>query len=768
MKYLVAFFLMTSPLRAVVPETFEQPINDFSGGLNTRDPSFRVAPGFSPYMRNVFVDNGSLNGITGYTLLGSTNTLNKVTGIFPYVKDNGETSFIVTDSSVSLETSDFVTFTFVSSGSNTGALLLWIQVREKMWGFNGIDFVRTWDGTTAKRLGLEANTPAVPKFKYGAYYQERVFGFNNPSGASDLDWSDVASSAGVRLNPDDATAWPTTNNLKIGQGDGQSGTALWIQDGQLREGKDRSIYTLYGSNSSDYQVRKEENLGDGVASHESVVQQDGNTYWLGQYGIYENGVRISDLIDTDVEGINRDSINNIQNVWDSRADFNKGLSSGTIGTTVTVSGLVTFSTFQFSATPNIVGTPPGQATLTSANTFYGPIQINFGQNISSGQYVYTSSITVPFEDLVGSPKIGVLIHNPYTGITHFGVSVPLTQSPFTINFTSQSPLFFGSDISASSYTITFMFVTGDAPTQVRITSPLNISFIPSTTGQYISDVATNTSITAWGMFGSNNSPTGGSINFYERTSTSLVNITTQAWVPITPGVIIGDPTQNRFIQWAATLTMTAPHLVNSFFIDDVTIDHIEGVGSTTRAFGISWKNRYWLVTSTAVDTNLKYILVKSKITNKNPNAWMPLEGIDILSMAKNGDSFYGGSSTAPLFYRLDFGTSFNGRSINPVYDTPDLVLGSDFNTKNILKYRIDGQRNSGMNLTVGSSINYGSFSDKTISFDGSGRQRYILKGITNPAKTLRVRLSNSQLDKTLTIYGLTINYKSTDIEEEPQ
>lgn len=752
MKWLImtSFLLMPSFSTAEVLS-----INDFSGGMNTRDPSFRVATGFSPYMRNVFVDNGKLEGIKGAEILGTTNTLNKVTGIFPYKKESGVETFLVTDSSITLETADFVSYAFVSSGSNSGALLVWMQARGKMWGFNGVDFVRTWDGATVKRLGLEANTPNVPKFKYGEYWQERVWGLNNPNGVSDLDFSDVSSTDGVRLEPDDVRAWPATNNLKIGEGDGEFGTALWVQDGQLRVGKEGSVHTIFGTNSSNYFPRKEENIGDGVASDESVVSLDGHVYWMGQHGIYEDGVRISDLIEDEVESINKESVQSLAATWETKADFDKGLSSGTRGSTITANGVLTVSTANFAVTATIQESLGGAPTLSSGSTFYGPLLLNFGQNVSSGQLVYVHQIKVPS----CAENCGAKIHNPYTGEFSLVKGDSGGGSVRVVTFSSPSILFDGGQVSASSVSVTFVYLGGNSGV---VDTPITITFTPSSTGQYMSDVATLTSVTAWGNFNSENAANGGNLSFYIRSSTGIVNITTQAWKSISPGAIIGEPTQNRFVQWATTIQGVVAN--NPPQVENVEILHIEGSGSHNRAFAILWENRYWLATSTTASDELSFILVKSKITNKNPSAWMPVE-FPVRAFAKNGDIFYVGASTWGAFYRMDYGTTFLGKPIPFEYDTPDMILGSNYMTKNILKYYLDAEKDVGLTWDVKTSIDGGAFSTKSVSFDGSGRKLHILKGVTNPAKTLRIRLSNGQLGLTRNFYDLSVEYEPTNVIE---
>lgn len=759
------------------------------GGMNTHDPSFRLLSQFSPYMRNVFIDNGRIEGINGFTVLGSSMVLSKVTGIFPFVRETGAVTFLVTDSSMTLETSDFTSWTFVSSASNSGGLLNWLQVKNKMWGFNGLDFVITWDGTTKKILNGTNNTPNPPKFKYGAFWQERVWGFSNPNGISDLDFSSIVTTDAVIINPDDSRAWPTTNNLKIGSGDGEFGTAIWIKNGQLKIGKERSKYTIYGTNVSNYFARKDASNSVGVVSNESVVNMDDATYYLSADGIYKDEERISDLIQPDVDAMNKGITRNLLNVWESKTDFERGQF---FGTTATVAGLLTENTKDpgtaagytdakkpFTLPTGVLGQVDAGFTLQPGTTFFGPVQLEFSRTLVASPAEIAShsldSTTILIPDAIfwansysgASCNLvfaSVTIQNNKTGTTktavcNFDNNISRVRAFFSTNSASP-PIFDALDILNSSLSVK---VEGCGWTLGNFKDNAEIHFIHSTTAQYISDIATLTSVTAWGNFDSVNSPNLGSMVFYTRTSTSVVNIATRTWTQTAPGSILSFATQENYIQWASTFFS-----VSSFTsvpnIDNVSISHIEGASSINRAFAINWKNRYWLATSTAGDT-LSLLYVKSIITNPQPNAWMPIEGINIRCLAKYNDVLYAGSSSTGSVLRLDFGTNFNGSAIPFIYDTPDMILGSNYTSKDIQSYLLDADKDSGLTLTVGSSIDKGTFSNKSVSMDGSGRKLYVVKGVTNPCKTLRVRLSHSLLDKRFSVNDLSILYSPTAIIE---
>lgn len=756
---------------------------DFSGGLNTNIPSHKLDNSFSPYLRNVFIDNNKIERVPGYVTLGSSGVLMNVTGIFPFRRETGQTTFLITDSSVTLETANFNMWTFVSSGSNTGTLLTWMQVRNKMWGFNGVDPVITWDGTTKVILDGSKGTPIVPKFRYGSYYQDRVFGFDISGAASDLQFTDVITTAAEILAPDDPRAWPGTNILHIGQGDGQVGTALWIDHGQLRAGKEFSIYTIYGDRPTNYNPRKEE-LQDGVVSNESVVSMDGMTNYAGRNGIYKNSQRITDLIQPDYESVNKDTSKIIQESWELQNDFQiKG--SQFYGSTATTSGFLTLDTLNpnssigagaggesFIAPYGILGTasddPP---PLQPGTTFYGPFQLTF-DNIGLPTVNTYSRLLVNKLAWVYSPVGGctlnfasITIYNVRSNMSETGIGGLDGDSRLRVLFgttSAISPLFDGTEILNSSITVK---LEGCGFDLASLSNNGLTHLINSTTGQYISQITTLTSVTSWGNFDSIRQTNGGTVNYYIRAATSIVNITTQTWQPGSPGGVIPFPIANNFIQWATTMTSVSSITVPT--IDNVTINYIQGSGSVSRPFGIQWKNRYWLSTSTNSNYASRTIFVKSISTNKNPDAWMPIEGIPVCSFAKDGAFFYGGSCNSGAVFRLDYGTNFNGSAIQSIYDTPDMIAGDPYFDKDFYKIIVEGTKSSGGTLTLGTSLNQGSFVNTSFSIDGVGRYQKIRNITGFHGKTLRIRLTNMELDKNFIINSLgVIDMKNNVLSEK--
>ena len=507
---------------------------------------------------------------------------------------------------------------------------------------------------------------------------------------------------------------------------------------------------------------------------------DGKTHFMSKDGIYSNVERLSDLIEPDIEAINTETTDVIQNSWDTQGDFARG---EFFGTTPTAAGFVV-PTFGDPIRMNYMAQacdscfPDGAIReLTSTTT----VDTGFGirlptETISPSFRGYETGLTVHCRRIfasggTGDPTINLTIRNLRTnaivsyqrsiGSANF-TKIIFAQSANTT--TVQNIFFSGDELATSSYSVR-MEAAIDANVIFQYypsttTGFSDILLTPATTGQFVSEVSTlTTPIVGWGLFDSVRNTNGGSISYYHRTSTSAVNITTQPWTGIVPGAVINAPIINNYIQWASTITSVGTYTAVASNIDEVTIDHLEGQASDARAFGISWKNRYWLAVTTTADTTKRLIYVGSR--SGDLMAWMPIEGIPANCFARAGDVLYGGSVSTGIVFRLDNGTNFDGAAINRIYDTPDLALGSGFFDKNVIKYVVDGVKSGGGTMTLGTSANGGAFSNTTYSFSGTGRYSRVVEGKRRPAKTLRLRFQNMQTDVDFDINSINVLYENT-------
>lgn len=793
MKYAFLLIFMAGLLNAgdLPPSAQVESMTNWSGGLYTDAPANKIKKNFTPNSRNVFVhrNEGQLIKRGGFAFLGSTNTLRSGAYGFTFYKEDGSKEYIVSDSSIALSTRDYNTYVLVSSGMNFNFNLDCTQAIQKVWCTNGSDPVFTWDGTNKQILDGTKNFPNVPRFKYIDFFLERIFGLNTSADGMSLNWSAVTvSTTGQIISPDHHLAWPEINESRVGEGDGEVGTALWVYRGQLQIGKQRSIYTLFGDRDSNFLPRKTISHA-GVSSNDSVVVMDNLTYYKGPDGIYaydgSESVRISDFISPDVEAMQDPSVQTIRNTWETQSQFAAGQFSGS---TATVDGFVTISTITSFAVNYASGIESGTGYIefSSTDTQFSqwavivptePVNPSFLGAIRHVNLLSRFAITPGFPT-GDNQLLEIHVRNTRTG--EFGrlegqcdpVSC-LSFQPiqfFAIQPNSAGgagfPLFTGDDFLNSRLQIqvsTGMNLSAGAMFQffpATMTGAADIFLTPATTAQYISEVTTATTVTAWDSLGAISNPNGGNVAFFYHASTSIVNIATKTWNPITPGALISEPTINRFIQWAATISSIRANQTQASNIDLVTIDHIEGAASTNRAFATDWKNEYWLTVSTELTGNFKLQYVKSRITNENPHAWNVLQGINIGSIFKDGSSvLYGGSSSTGAFYRLDYGTNDDGRAIVAFYETPDLLLrGEEGNwmEKKLYELWVDVEAESGNTFKLGTSVDGGAFTEKEIDLSGMGRILHIDKTPNKFGRYFRFRFKNDQVDKDLGLNNFAI------------
>ena len=768
-------------------------INDFSGGLVTNKPSSKLSPNESPNLRNFYIDNDKLEEINGYILAGTNGAMTKVTNMFEFNKEDGSREFIVTDSSRVYTTTDFNTFTLITNSLSGRKVPNFFQARNKVWGVNGIDPAFTWDGSTRIVLdgSLQASTrtPNVPIMAYGSYYQERVFLFNSTYSASSLRYTTLVDTGNNIINPDNFLAWPLDHELFIGQGDGQNGSAIWKQDGQLKLGKERSIYTLFGSDHDNYNAQI--SIPDvGVISNDCVVQQNGIAYFFGSPpGIYAYAQDKIDLltenIDADMRNVFVNLANLVSTTWDSFSDFANG--SVLINSTVTVGSVEKYSGYRDDTIytdlgaaralnraslvapsggeiflDDIVSTSTAWMIFHPTNTFPSNGNFKVGNTNVTPQFAWaestgTCTLNFYFRNLNGEVNTGA-VDNLNFSYNNGGAS--------RRSLSGNDPVVFsGSEINGGSVAVkaSLNVSAPGACTSFGLFYPTNtfaseFIMVPIATGTYISNVATITNvITAWDTFNADIRQTNGSVSFYYRTATSAVNITTYPWISIIPGNLVGSAVTDKYIQWAASFTSTAQQLAGDTGIDKVEILHNEGGATDSRPIGTSWKNRIMIAVTTNSTGNTNLIYVKSRSNSKNPKAFTVIEGINIKSFLKRGDeSLYGGSAISSSIFKLDTGMTFNGTNISAYYETPDLHLGDFYLEDKQQMFWLDTDKNStaGSTIGIGYSVNGSTYTSVSYSINGTGRLLRSIYKVPDTVKNgfyFRYRFYNDGA------YNLTIN-----------
>lgn len=769
-------------------------MSDFSGGLNTASPSQKITHNFSPNMRNVFTHRqpGKIVKRSGFITLGSTNTLQRGSYGIPFYHTDGSKDFLVSDSSMMLQTKDFQSYVFVSSNTNFNSNFDCTEAGYTMYCTNGVDPVFTWDGTNKVLMDGTKGNPNIPKGKYIEYFLNRIWVGNTAIDPSSLDWSAVVSTNGTIIAPNNFLAWPSLNHHSVGGGDGEALNALFVYKGQLQIGKDLSIYTEYGDRDSNFIDRKTI-ANAGVTSNDSVVNLDGVIYYKSKNGVYAydgyQATRISDLIKPDIDSMQDPNSRVLANLWETQADFSRGLF---FGTTVTASGFI----MPITGVRNYA-TQAGGATysrLSPSTTFFNLTQLvsteSFNTNVVYN-IAYWHFTPIYSGDQSVSPQVNCIVRNTSTGEEASFVLPSKGDGNFTLNFTGayfeafQTPcgiyncinssiVFTASQLNNDTLSVKLVLLNPSSTTADYVDFPQSdprastLVFVPQTTTYFISDISTETTITAWGNFNSVRNTNSQIIKYQIRSSTSLVNISTKIWSDISPGAIIGEPIINRFIQWQATFTSISSYTAITVpNIDNVEIDHIEGGGAANRVLATDWNNEYWMSVSTDLTSSLRLQYVKSWVTNATPNAWNVLSGQNIGCLWHDGAiALYAGDSSTGTFYRLDYGTNDNGTAIDAFYETPEITLkgfltgGYDGNwlEEQLVEYWIDADAQNGNTFRLATSLDGKAYTEQTVDLSGSSRILKTLYTPNNFAKYFKWRFRNNDLDKMLGLNSFAVLY----------
>lgn len=307
--------------------------------LATAPAATKLKQGQSPSMENVWTDEkpGSVITANGYVKVGQIPSGNPVSFCINYFKtSSGIQTVVVSDGSTVWTTLDFQNYTPIIVGLSSSFQLRGLVIRDKLWLTNGSDAVRTFDGTVVVVLDGTAGTPNVPRGRYIAYHDERVWLFHVSSARSAVYFSSLTDSAANIIAPDNVSAWDTTDNfLQISEGDADFGTGMIIYRGYLFLFKQYSIWRLVGYDEYTYS-RVKTRSSTGTRFNESVQILDSLVHLIGVDGIYvfdgEESSRISDIIDPATASQTAFGFDNIQQpntnsqFWETQdtADWNAG------------------------------------------------------------------------------------------------------------------------------------------------------------------------------------------------------------------------------------------------------------------------------------------------------------------------------------------------------------------------------------------------------------------------------------------------------------
>ena len=311
----------------------------------------------------------------------------------------------------------------------------------------------------------------------------------------------------------------------------------------------------------------------------------------------------------------------------------------------------------------------------------------------------------------------------------------------------------GSSSYLSGFSSMSICMESDGPSTVQDDFPYLDNFeIPVASGVYQSEVFdTGGNIGEWGAFETNENRGEGTINYLYRAGPAS-DLTSHPWGVISPGVRIDTATTNRYIQWLATFTAINPIVLNYPNLERLTINWSVAGDSVRSPVAHLWKRKYMVSVSTTGTSNNRVIFVRSE---SDINSWMKYTGWDIRGFTHYDDKLYAVDSSTNKIVQLDVGDNDYGGGIDAFWQTKDEVFGSPSHKKRLIEIGADFESTGNFNLSVDVSTNTGiSFSTKTASLNGQGRniERITTSGFNG--YQYRFKIGNSEAGQQMKVYGI--------------
>lgn len=779
---------------------------DFSGGLNDRVATVALPVNESPDLQNVMIDEpiGALTTRKGITQCGTTPSGSVATGIYEYIRNNGNRDLILTDNTSVWSTADCVIFSTITTGLNAVAVPYFDTFRDKLWITNKSTNVYTWDGTTATQLDGVGTHPTVPKGQYITHWKERVW-IARDTNPSAVYFSSLSNDAGVAIDPSiSSNAWPTLNAFYIAQDDGSPIYGLKVYRDNLFVFKETGIWRIIFESVFNTQVVKSvSNIG--CKFQDSIVELDNYLYFMGNDGIYKfdgnDVVRVSDKIHNTFASLKQPSRLDKFKTWSDYTDFIQGslsntttkyyetpntqsggrislnselnqilyqdFESGTISSTWTkptdAYALCSISSSKMLCTKDGSGYRGAYTPNTNA---YGKWEMDATLNSSIG----TQIDFISFNPTSRTHGYGVFINGnsqmtlqKYTHGTssnlcsNFSLSISIpseisvtrsTGGIFNVYYNGDSLACSATDTSFSSSTYMAVYNLSGVFGDIYFDNIYSYQY-PST-GTFTSEISTHTDLTLWKTFDVEETLSGQSIAYSVRTATSVATIGSVAYASITPGATVSTITANKYAQWKATFTTTDNSVTP--LLNSVTLNWQEGDSSSSRVTSVNHNNRMWMSgSSTPANAFNDIVLVKTKTPLEN---WVKFD-LQIAAMSKWNNNLYGTSAVDGKIYRLDHGTSDNGSAINAYWSWKDehfntlaykktlTELYSYFIPTNATNTKLQYSRDGGTNWN-------------TLSLDMSGTQAFGVKRLLfngGNANAFRFKIYNNTLDEAINYLG---------------
>lgn len=257
----------------------------------------------------------------------------------------------------------------------------------------------------------------------------------------------------------------------------------------------------------------------------------------------------------------------------------------------------------------------------------------------------------------------------------------------------------------------------------------NIFYRRSSSGSWVSPVVHIDGNIDYGIFYGDKTESDGTVTFMMRASTSEASLYQTAFTSFSNGQEITFDYQKEYFQTSA------------FIFSDTSRQFVSSISVT------------YVQRTQQVDNNNNLVLVAGR---NDKSAWVPYDMM-IGPMTVFNDRFYVGSSTGSSVYRMDYGTNDSGQVIPWYWTSRDEAWGQPLNRKRLMEIGTDYRKASGASaVNIGySGDNGATFTNSSISMDGTGRATDVRYVNGQNKFDYRLRFGSTSLDVAPTIIGIT-------------
>lgn len=279
-------------------------INDYSGGLNTRDAKHKILDNQATALENFVVSSdGNLVKRKGSTKYNSSAiSSHPVHSLFRYYKSASSFQEMLSVANSTLYKGNDGTGVWTSiAGITVNDHMDFTTWEDICYMFNGTD-KKQYDGTTLSNI---AGSP--PAARYAILHKDRLYVAGIDAEPNRLYFCDT----------NDATTWNASDFIRIDSDDGDKITGLSVLLGAIIIFKQNSIFVLQGTDSTTFNLKRMVNY-TGCIAPRTIASYGNWIYYVGNDGIYRfNGnqsQQISGFIKPDADAMDKTYIENAVSV----------------------------------------------------------------------------------------------------------------------------------------------------------------------------------------------------------------------------------------------------------------------------------------------------------------------------------------------------------------------------------------------------------------------------------------------------------------------